>query len=66
MSDETSREAAYRTITEPMTVRDAAREMRVTAGFVLRQIEDEKLLASPDGRIDGPELSRYFTAHRRD
>jgi hypothetical protein len=40
--------------------------MGVTVDFVLQQIKDGKLLALPDGRTTGSELSRYFAAHRRD
>ncbi len=62
----TDREESYRTLIEPLTVQEVAREMGVTVDFVLQQIKDGKLLALPDGRTTGSELSRYFAAHRRD
>ena len=65
MRKETEREAAYKSLTEAVTVQDAAREMGTTESFVRQQIADGHLLALPNGRISGPELARFFAAHRR-
>jgi len=65
MSKETEREASYKTLTEAVTVLDAAREMGTTESFVRQQIKDGHLLALPDGRITGSELARFFATHRR-
>jgi hypothetical protein len=65
MRIETEREAAYRTLTEPVTVQDAAREMGTTESVVRQQIKGGHLLALSNGRITGSELARFFAAHRR-
>jgi hypothetical protein len=62
----TKREAAYRTITEPLTLADVARELGVTVAFMRGQIKRRQLQATADGKVTGVELARYLASKRRD
>jgi len=62
---ETSREAAYRTLTEPLSMAEVAREMGVTASFV-GKLRGGQLRALPDGRVTGADLARYLASRRLD
>ncbi len=63
---ESSREAAYRTLTEPLSMVEVAREMGVTGSFVGKQIRGGQLRALPNGRVTGAELAMYLALCRRD
>jgi hypothetical protein len=56
---------AYRTLIQPLSVEDVARELGVVEGFVEQQIRSGHLKALPDGQVTGSELAAYLAARRR-
>jgi transposase-like protein len=60
----TKRERAYKTVIDPLSVAEVARELGVTPALVRRAIKDGDLVARAGGKVSGAQLARFLAAKR--
>ena len=60
-----TREDAYRSLSEAVSVADVARELGITTDFILQEIAKGRVRVGADGKVRGSELARYLDAAKR-
>lgn len=60
----TSREAAYRSLLNPLTLDEVARELSVEVTFIKEEIKAKRLKSNPKDKVTGNDLADYLISSR--